>query len=516
MGILNVTPDSFSGDGLLAGDRSGRRPPSRQARRDGRRGRGPPRHRRRVDPARSRRRSTSRPRPPGSCPSSPPSAPPCRRRRSASTRPSPPSPRPPSTPAPTCSTTCGAPTRTTPLGRRRGRPRRADRASCTTGPRRATRTSWREVVADLRAAVDRAHRGRRAAGDVIVDPGIGFGKTAEHNLALLRDLGRLRGARPADPARHVPQVDHRDGARPARRRAARGTLATTALGIAAGVDIVRVHDVRANVRAARVSRRDRARDVADAASPDGAAMTDRIVLTNMRFEAATASTTGSARPPSRSRSTSSCASTCSRPASRDDLEPDRSTTGRSTRSSRPIVEAHGRSSCSRPSPRRIAHDAPGRLPRSTRSSSASASRPSSWAARSTTRRRDPPPARLRRDAGRPGGPDRRGAASGCDLEVGRRVPRVSWRVTVWPSRRTSSADGLARGVLAEGRVERVLVVDGHAVDPDDDVAVLETGLGGRRPGLDGRASCRSPPPIHAPSLDRQVLLGRRAGVVMVT
>jgi dihydropteroate synthase len=31
------------------------------------------------------------------------------------------------------------------------------------------------------------------------------------------------------------------------------TLATTALGVAAGVDIVRVHDVRANVRAARIA-----------------------------------------------------------------------------------------------------------------------------------------------------------------------------------------------------------------------------------------------------------------------
>jgi dihydropteroate synthase len=31
------------------------------------------------------------------------------------------------------------------------------------------------------------------------------------------------------------------------------TLATTALGVAAGVDVVRVHDVRANVRAARIS-----------------------------------------------------------------------------------------------------------------------------------------------------------------------------------------------------------------------------------------------------------------------
>ena len=73
MGILNVTPDSFSGDGLLAADatRSTRR--GRAGAPDGRRGRGPPRHRRRVDAARPRD-GRARPRSsPGSCRSSRPS-----------------------------------------------------------------------------------------------------------------------------------------------------------------------------------------------------------------------------------------------------------------------------------------------------------------------------------------------------------------------------------------------------------------------------------------------------------
>ena len=57
MGIVNVTPDSFSGDGLLAGRRRPGRPRrSRPATADGRRGRRPPRHRRRVDPAGPRAR----------------------------------------------------------------------------------------------------------------------------------------------------------------------------------------------------------------------------------------------------------------------------------------------------------------------------------------------------------------------------------------------------------------------------------------------------------------------------
>lgn len=111
----------------------------------------------------------------------------------------------------------------------------------------------REVLDELRAAVERAGDAGVPRADVIVDPGIGFGKTADHNVALLHDLGRLRllgqpillgTSRKSTIGRILDlPVDER----------LEGTLATTALGIAAGVDMVRVHDVRANVRAARVS-----------------------------------------------------------------------------------------------------------------------------------------------------------------------------------------------------------------------------------------------------------------------
>ena len=65
-------------------------------------------------------------------------------------------------------------------------------------PRQAVYTDlMAEVVADLRAALDRAIGLGVAPDDLIVDPGFGFGKTAEHNLVLLRELGALRVARPA-------------------------------------------------------------------------------------------------------------------------------------------------------------------------------------------------------------------------------------------------------------------------------------------------------------------------------
>jgi len=110
-----------------------------------------------------------------------------------------------------------------------------------------------EVVADLAAALERAERAGVAAGDLIVDPGIGFGKTADHNVELLRGLAALRVlGRPILLGTSRKSTIGRIIGLPPDQRL-EGTLATTALGIAAGVDIVRVHDVEANVRAARVS-----------------------------------------------------------------------------------------------------------------------------------------------------------------------------------------------------------------------------------------------------------------------
>jgi dihydropteroate synthase len=110
-----------------------------------------------------------------------------------------------------------------------------------------------EVVDDLRRAVDRSLGAGVAASDILVDPGIGFGKTAEQNLELLRVLDRLRVlGRPILLGTSRKSTIGRILDLPAEDRV-EGTLATTALGIASGVDIVRVHDVRANARAARVA-----------------------------------------------------------------------------------------------------------------------------------------------------------------------------------------------------------------------------------------------------------------------
>jgi dihydropteroate synthase len=110
-----------------------------------------------------------------------------------------------------------------------------------------------EVAAELEAAIERAvHAGVKAEA-IIVDPGIGFGKTAEHNLELLRRLSELRRLRrPILLGTSRKSTLGRVLDLPAEERL-EATLATTALGIAAGADIVRVHDVRPNVRAARMT-----------------------------------------------------------------------------------------------------------------------------------------------------------------------------------------------------------------------------------------------------------------------
>ena len=99
-----------------------------------------------------------------------------------------------------------------------------------------------ELLSDLRAALDRATKA-----------GFGFGKTLEHNLEALRQLAALRQlGQPVllGTSRKSTLGRVMGGVPPEERLEA--TLATTALGIAAGVDIVRVHDVLANVRVARM------------------------------------------------------------------------------------------------------------------------------------------------------------------------------------------------------------------------------------------------------------------------
>ena len=87
---------------------------------------------------------------------------------------------------------------------------------------------------------------------LMVDPGIGFGKTVDHNLALLRDLHRFTElGRPvvlgASRKRFLGVIL---GAEPGERVI--GTVATTVVGLLAGAHVFRVHDVKPNFEALRV------------------------------------------------------------------------------------------------------------------------------------------------------------------------------------------------------------------------------------------------------------------------
>ena len=115
------------------------------------------------------------------------------------------------------------------------------------------RTFLPELIADLQRALDRAADLGVPWDDLIVDPGFGFGKTPDHNLELLRELSVLHVlGRPILLGTSRKSTLGRVLDLPADERL-EATLATTALGIAAGVDLVRVHDVQANVRTARMT-----------------------------------------------------------------------------------------------------------------------------------------------------------------------------------------------------------------------------------------------------------------------
>ena len=110
-----------------------------------------------------------------------------------------------------------------------------------------------EVIADLQSALERAAAAGVPREAIVLDPGIGFGKTPDQNLALLHDLASLRVLRrPILLGTSRKSTIGRVLDLPAHERQ-EGTLATTALGVAAGVEIVRVHDVEANVRVARMA-----------------------------------------------------------------------------------------------------------------------------------------------------------------------------------------------------------------------------------------------------------------------
>lgn len=113
-----------------------------------------------------------------------------------------------------------------------------------------------EVIAFLKARVAAAEA--KGIPDIWVDPGIGFGKTLAHNLALLNNVGRIREetGRPvligASRKRFISVIDER--ATNAGRDRLGGSVAAALIAAQNGAAMVRVHDVAETVQALKVWR----------------------------------------------------------------------------------------------------------------------------------------------------------------------------------------------------------------------------------------------------------------------
>ncbi|MFP4351449.1 MAG: dihydropteroate synthase [Puniceicoccaceae bacterium] len=98
-----------------------------------------------------------------------------------------------------------------------------------------------------------AERAGIAADRIVLDPGIGFGKSVAGNLAVLRRVGELRDlGLPLLLGASRKSVIGAVLDRPVEDRL-EGTIATTVAAVIGGVDIVRVHDIDPNLKAARMA-----------------------------------------------------------------------------------------------------------------------------------------------------------------------------------------------------------------------------------------------------------------------
>lgn len=115
---------------------------------------------------------------------------------------------------------------------------------------------YQALIPDIMAALFKSVRRARQAGvaedKIIVDPGIGFGKTVEHNLAILRNLREFKTLGfPLLIGLSRKSFIGKVLGLPVEERIF-GTAAALALAVAGGADIVRVHDVREMVQVARM------------------------------------------------------------------------------------------------------------------------------------------------------------------------------------------------------------------------------------------------------------------------
>lgn len=106
------------------------------------------------------------------------------------------------------------------------------------------------MLDDLQQSVQLALEAGVAASQIVLDPGIGFGKTVEHNLEAMGRLGELRQlGYPLLLGTSRKSFIYKTLGLPA-SDVVEGTAATVALGIAQGCEIMRVHDVRQMKRVA--------------------------------------------------------------------------------------------------------------------------------------------------------------------------------------------------------------------------------------------------------------------------
>jgi len=116
---------------------------------------------------------------------------------------------------------------------------------------------YRDLLPDIFASLSHSIEVARRAGvhteNIIIDPGIGFGKTADHNLEILRRLSEFKAlGYPLLVGTSRKSTIGLVLGLPVDQRV-EGTAATVALSIAGGADIVRVHDVKQIVRVCRMA-----------------------------------------------------------------------------------------------------------------------------------------------------------------------------------------------------------------------------------------------------------------------
>lgn len=112
-----------------------------------------------------------------------------------------------------------------------------------------------DILHELSLRASRALEGGVDASKIILDPGIGFGKTVEQNIEVMQSLGRLNELKyPWLLGTSRKSMIGKTLDLPVDQRLA-GSIATNVLGISAGADFIRVHDVKANVQAARMTDR---------------------------------------------------------------------------------------------------------------------------------------------------------------------------------------------------------------------------------------------------------------------